>query len=53
MYLVLCHVSGKTDLVTPINSVLWCLVKNGPLTDPRTPDPIDKIIYFTILLVIS
>ena len=24
MYLVLCHVSGKTDLVTPINSVLFC-----------------------------
>ena len=26
MYLVLCHVSGKTDLVTPINSVLFCSV---------------------------
>ena len=26
MYLILCHVSGKTDLVTPINSVLFCSV---------------------------
>ena len=26
MYLVLCYVSGKTDLVTPINSVLFCTV---------------------------
>ena len=26
MCLVLCHVSGRTDLVTPINSVLFCSV---------------------------
>ena len=30
MYLVLCHVSGKTDLVTPINSVLFCSDKHNP-----------------------
>ena len=52
MYLVLCHVSGKTDLVTPINSVLFCSVHYNRVRCPCCVRDLDLRCYLAIIGVI-